>query len=78
EAMAWSRRSLASGLLVLLAVEVTAGFENDQEIQVSMNKVWPFANPTETYEYYDYPYCQPKIVMPHFMTLGQVLRGDRL
>ena len=23
------------------------------------------------YEYYDFPFCKPKIVMPHFMTLGQ-------
>jgi hypothetical protein len=44
-----------------------------------MNKAWPFQNPTETYKYYDFPFCQvPNGAMPHFMTLGQVLRGDRL
>mmetsp|Transcript_43813 Transcript_43813/g.80000 ORF Transcript_43813/g.80000 Transcript_43813/m.80000 type:complete len:599 (+) Transcript_43813:81-1877(+) len=50
----------------------------EREVVVSMNKVWPFANPTETYRYYDFPFCSPKQIMPHFMTLGQVLRGDRL
>jgi len=64
--------------LLLLAGCVQGVFELDQELQVSMNKVWPFSNPTETYKYYDLPFCQPAVVMPHFMTLGQVLRGDRL
>lgn len=40
---------------------------------MSMNTVWPYANPTETYRYYDLPFCQPELLMPHFMTLGQVL-----
>ncbi|CAE7629980.1 TMN4 [Symbiodinium necroappetens] len=71
-----SRRSYLA-LVTLLAV-ADASFEDDAEIQVSMNKAWPYSNPTETYEYYDFPFCKPKIVMPHFMTLGQVLRGDRL
>lgn len=66
-------------LLLLCAVGARAiVYEDEQEVQVSMNKVWPFANPTETYKYYDFPYCQPQVVMPHFMTLGMVLRGDRL
>jgi len=57
---------------------VAIALEDGQDIVVSMNKVWPMGNPTETYMYYDYPFCQPKVVMPHFMTLGQILRGDRL
>jgi len=74
------RRSAANAvsLIFLLLGHASGTFENDQEIQVSMNKAWPFTNPTETYMYYDLPFCQPKVVMPHFMTLGQVLRGDRL
>lgn len=64
--------------ITLFVLRTVGAIEDDQEIQVSMNKVWPFSNPTETYMYYDFPFCQPKIVMPHFMTLGQVLRGDRL
>lgn len=63
---------------MLLVSQVDAAYEDEAEIQVSMNKVWPYSNPTETYEYYSFPFCSPKIVMPHFMTMGQVLRGDRL
>merc|ERR1719353_302084 len=63
----------------LLAQAAEAGsYEDGAEVMVSMNKVWPFANPQETYRYYDFPFCQPNVIMPHFMTLGQVLRGDRL
>jgi len=67
-------------LLRLLLVKVVGGaiHKPGQNVKVSMNKVWPFANPTETYKYYDFPFCRPSVVMPHFMTLGQVLRGDRL
>eukprot|EP00438_Fugacium_kawagutii_P006650 Skav203825 [mRNA] locus=scaffold505:213064:223313:- [translate_table: standard] len=75
---AWSPSRMRSTILVLVLAIAEAAFDDDQEIQVSMNKVWPYSNPTETYEYYDFPFCHPKIVMPHFMTLGQVLRGDRL
>merc|ERR1719428_1717412 len=64
--------------MALLVVCTQGAYENDKEMLVSMNKVWPFANPTETYRYYDFPFCQPSVVMPHFMTLGQILRGDRL
>jgi len=64
--------------LLSLVVMCNAAYESGQDVIVSMNKVWPFANPTETYRYYDFPFCQPTVLMPHFMTLGQVLRGDRL
>lgn len=64
--------------LFSLLVGTASSYDVGQEVVVSMNKVWPFANPTETYRYYDFPFCQPSVVMPHFMTLGQVLRGDRL
>lgn len=65
-------------LLAIFGLILAVAMEDGQEIQVSMNKAWPFANPTETYAYYDFPFCQPSVVMPHFMTLGQVMRGDRL
>merc|ERR1719265_572787 len=66
-----------AGLLLLVSV-ASGVYEDGSEVMVSMNKVWPFANPQETYRYYDFPFCQPSVIMPHFMTLGQVLRGDRL
>jgi len=74
-------RGMRVAVLAVLALVLRASStESDgvKDVVVSMNKVWPFYNPTETYKYYDFPFCQPEVVMPHFMTLGQVLRGDRL
>jgi hypothetical protein len=74
-----SRSAQRVASLILVLSSLVAGENSDgSEVMVSMNKVWPFANPQETYRYYDFPFCQPNVIMPHFMTLGQVLRGDRL
>jgi len=45
---------------------------------VFANKLWPHANSVETYRFYNFPFCQPPVIYPQFMTLGQVMRGDRL
>jgi transmembrane 9 superfamily member 1 len=47
-------------------------------LTVYMNKVWPAHNPVETYRYYDFPFCSPSVVRDGSMSLGQILRGDRL
>lgn len=50
-----------------------------KKVKVLVNKVWPTGNPLDTYRYYDQPLaCAPEIVYPQFMSLGQILRGDRL
>ncbi|MED6224706.1 hypothetical protein PIB30_086607 [Stylosanthes scabra] len=43
-----------------------------------VNKVGPFNNPSETYEYYDLPFCQPDPIVRKKESLGEVLNGDRL
>ncbi|KAL0005090.1 hypothetical protein SO802_012651 [Lithocarpus litseifolius] len=42
------------------------------------NKVGPFSNPSETYCYFDLPFCSPDFVKEKKETLGEVLNGDRL
>ncbi|KAI7727155.1 hypothetical protein M8C21_029990 [Ambrosia artemisiifolia] len=42
------------------------------------NIVGPLNNPSETYQYYDLPFCHPDQVIPKKETLGEVLNGDRL
>ncbi|CAA7403835.1 unnamed protein product [Spirodela intermedia] len=42
------------------------------------NKVGPFHNPSETYRYYDLPFCSPGPVTDKREALGEVLNGDRL
>ncbi|MFS7908061.1 putative nonaspanin (TM9SF) [Helianthus anomalus] len=42
------------------------------------NIVGPLNNPSETYQYYDLPFCHPDRLIPKKETLGEVLNGDRL
>ncbi|KEP61345.1 UNVERIFIED_CONTAM: endomembrane protein 70 subfamily protein [Hammondia hammondi] len=48
-------------------------------VSVCVSKAWPLYNPLETYNFYDkLGVCTPETVEYAPMTLGQVLRGDRL
>ncbi|KAL5554665.1 hypothetical protein UlMin_042066 [Ulmus minor] len=42
------------------------------------NKVGPYNNPSETYQYYDLPFCRPDHIKDKKQTLGEVLNGDHL
>ncbi|KAG2385064.1 Transmembrane 9 superfamily member 3 [Vigna angularis] len=42
------------------------------------NKVGPFHNPSETYRYFDLPFCPPDDLKEKKEALGEVLNGDRL
>ncbi|XP_027911788.1 transmembrane 9 superfamily member 5 [Vigna unguiculata] len=47
-------------------------------VPLFVNKVGPFNNPSETYEYYDLPFCAPVPIVKKKESLGEVLNGDRL
>lgn len=51
--------------------------ENDH-VPLYSNKVGPFHNPSETYRFYDLPFCSPDHVTEKKEYLGEVLNGDRL
>jgi len=54
-------------------------YQSHEKVPLYANKVGPFHNPTETYQYYDYPFCQPeegKVFKPE--DLGEVIGGNRL
>ncbi|XP_004297804.1 PREDICTED: transmembrane 9 superfamily member 1-like [Fragaria vesca subsp. vesca] len=51
--------------------------ENDV-VPLYANKVGPFHNPSETYRYFDLPFCSPGDVKEKKEALGEVLNGDRL
>ena len=42
------------------------------------NAVGPFSSPTETYQYFDLPFCQPKTKDNKPLTLGEVVDGNRM
>ncbi|KAF5841834.1 putative transporter [Dunaliella salina] len=54
-------------------------FKQGQSIPVFANRVGPYHNPTETYQYYNLPFCQPSGGKEYkLLDLGEVLEGDRL
>nr|XP_009592973.1 transmembrane 9 superfamily member 5 [Nicotiana tomentosiformis] len=69
---------------LLLIVGLSLASPNDHrynfgdEVPLSVNKIGPLNNPSETYQYYDLPFCQPGEVLPKKESLGEVLNGDRL
>eukprot|EP00244_Chara_vulgaris_P011221 TRINITY_DN547_c0_g1_i4.p1 TRINITY_DN547_c0_g1~~TRINITY_DN547_c0_g1_i4.p1 ORF type:complete len:692 (+),score=110.61 TRINITY_DN547_c0_g1_i4:247-2076(+) len=54
-------------------------YRDRDAVPLYANKIGPFHNPSETYHYYDLPFCQPsgkKKYKPE--DLGEVLEGDRM
>lgn len=50
----------------------------DDPVPLYANKVGPFHNPSETYRYFDLPFCSPEHMKEKKEDLGEVLNGDRL
>lgn len=71
--------------VALLACMVGAGadgsdhkYKEGDRVPLYANKVGPFHNPSETYRYYDLPFCAPEHPKDKREALGEVLNGDRL
>lgn len=47
-------------------------------VPLFVNKIGPLNNPSETYQYYDLPFCHPDPVIQKKESIGEVLSGDRL
>ncbi|DBA96073.1 TPA: Transmembrane 9 superfamily member 2 [Trebouxia sp. C0004] len=61
-----------------LLAESDHKYEVHDVIKLYANKVGPFSNPSETYQYYNLPFCTPKDKEYKPEGLGEVLEGDRL
>ncbi|KAK7861432.1 transmembrane 9 superfamily member 3 [Quercus suber] len=53
-------------------------YKEGEAVPLYANKVGPFHNPSETYRYFDLPFCSPENVKDKKEALGEVLNGDRL
>ncbi|CAL9179669.1 unnamed protein product [Musa hybrid cultivar] len=53
-------------------------YKQGDPVPLYANKVGPFHNPSETYRYFDLPFCIPEHVTEKKEALGEVLNGDRL
>ncbi|KAH9627015.1 hypothetical protein KSS87_020666, partial [Heliosperma pusillum] len=62
-----------------LASEADHKYESDEHVTLWVNKVGPYNNPQETYNYYSLPFCHPSGNSGHrWGGLGEVLGGNEL
>ncbi|KAL0423324.1 UNVERIFIED_CONTAM: Transmembrane 9 superfamily member 2 [Sesamum radiatum] len=70
------------GFLLLVSAVVLVRsdhtFKAGDPVPLYANKVGPFHNPSETYRYFDLPFCFPAHMKEKREALGEVLNGDRL
>ncbi|CAN0916789.1 Transmembrane 9 superfamily member 5 [Linum grandiflorum] len=70
--------------LTLLAAVSAAPSPSDRRynagdsVPLFVNKVGPFHNPSETYQFYELPFCRQDRVIQMKQTFGEMLNGDRL
>ncbi|PQQ15425.1 transmembrane 9 superfamily member 3 [Prunus yedoensis var. nudiflora] len=84
------RKTMAVGVPVIIALLILCGvdlvrsdasdhrYKEGDLVPLYANKVGPFHNPSETYRYFDLPFCSPDKVKEKKEALGEVLNGDRL
>ncbi|MCO5595409.1 hypothetical protein L7F22_049451 [Adiantum nelumboides] len=53
-------------------------YSKGDAVPLYANKVGPFQNPSETYKYFDLPFCSPDQVTEKREAFGEVLNGDRM
>eukprot|EP01114_Cavostelium_apophysatum_P016526 TRINITY_DN471_c0_g1_i1.p1 TRINITY_DN471_c0_g1~~TRINITY_DN471_c0_g1_i1.p1 ORF type:complete len:601 (+),score=153.15 TRINITY_DN471_c0_g1_i1:208-2010(+) len=53
-------------------------YDQDDKVPFQVNKIGPYANPSETYEYYNLPFCKPKRddIQHGSQSLGEHIGGD--
>lgn len=64
-----------------IADDHTHRYAPDEEVTVWVNRVGPYHNPQETYDYYSLPFCNPtngKVIRHKESSLGVALEGDEL
>ncbi|XP_064961284.1 transmembrane 9 superfamily member 3 [Musa acuminata AAA Group] len=79
------KMELSTLVLLVMACGLRVGadgtnhrYKEGDHVPLYANKVGPFHNPSETYRYYDLPFCSPEHVTEKTEALGEVLNGDRL
>jgi len=79
------KTSLAAFLIFVLAFVVTSWadgkshkYADEEPVILWTNKVGPYRNPQETYEYYSLPFCKPEKIVDISEGLGESLSGYEL
>ncbi|CAI5950181.1 unnamed protein product [Closterium sp. NIES-65] len=75
-------RVLAAVLLAAVIVADASASDHrygqGDSVPLYVNKVGPFSNPSETYKFFDLPFCQPGKLEEKHQSLGEVLNGDHM
>ncbi|KAB5560816.1 hypothetical protein DKX38_005773 [Salix brachista] len=75
---------LVVSILILCSVTLVRSDASDnrykvgEDVPLYVNKVGPFHNPSETYRYFDLPFCSSGPMTDKKEALGELLNGDRL
>jgi hypothetical protein len=72
------RLLLVVGLSLAVSAQDAHQYKEGDLLPLWANKVGPFANPSETYEYYTLPFCKPAEEVRKSLDLGGAIGGDRL
>eukprot|EP00331_Platyophrya_macrostoma_P007576 CAMPEP_0176425048 /NCGR_PEP_ID=MMETSP0127-20121128/11181_1 /TAXON_ID=938130 /ORGANISM="Platyophrya macrostoma, Strain WH" /LENGTH=574 /DNA_ID=CAMNT_0017806183 /DNA_START=34 /DNA_END=1758 /DNA_ORIENTATION=+ len=64
-------------LLLALTIVGTYAIKNKDKINIYVNKVSPWANPSESYRYYSLPFCRPDNAQEVSESIGEKLSGNR-
>ena len=67
-----------SVLLVCCVLVSATDYDAGVEIPLYANKIGPYHNPSEQYEYFTIPICEPKEEERKWHNLGEAIGGDRL
>ena len=66
-------------MIILFGLSFTRDtvYSPGHKIAVYSNKIFPYDNPSETYQYYTLAFCKPEVLYEERETLGEQLSGDR-
>lgn len=59
-----------------VALAEVRSYSTGQKVPFYVNKIGPYSNPSETYEFYQLPFCQPKTIQHKHASMGEGLAGD--
>lgn len=67
---------LALSLESLCAKSRKHRYSVEDEVPFFVNKIGPYQNPSETYEFYSLPFCKPANIQHKHLSIGEDLKGD--
>ena len=67
---------LLAALSCVITNAKTHSYKKEEPVPFYVNKIGPYTNPSETYEYYSLPFCAPETIQHKHAAIGEHLKGD--